>query len=102
MLVCQHTMRLLDMKISDKLKSKLKIEKAKLLAVAEYPWSKHNRFIQEKQLLKKKDYLYSSNKVFVLYKSGFVVNHEWQSSLQAHYMIKCWLTTGCSDMKQQN
>ena len=80
------------MKISDKLKSKSKIEKAKLLAVAEYPWSKHNRFIQEeKQLLKKKDYLYSSNKVFVLYKSGFVVTY---------HMITCWLTTGCSDMKQ--
>ena len=77
MLVCQHTMRLLDMKISDKLKSKLKIEKAKLLAVAEYPWSKHNRFIQEKQLLKKKitfirqiKYLFYTNLVLLLIMSG--------------------------------
>ena len=65
------------MKISDKLKSKLKIEKAKLLAVAEYPWSKHDRVIQEKTFIEKKitfirqiKYLFYTNLVLLLIMSG--------------------------------
>ena len=64
------------MKISDKLKSKSKIEKEKLLAVAEYPWSKHDRVIQEKTFIEKKitfirhirqiKYLFYTNLVLLL------------------------------------